>query len=129
MTNDEKAIRNVISSWQKAIAEGDLDRILTLMSEDVVFLTPGQPPMHGRETFAAASRTNAGQIDIEASGEPVEIQVSGDMAYAWTNLTVTITPRNGDTPTRRRGSTLSIFRKTAAGNWVLSRDANLLTPS
>ena len=48
MTNDEKAIRNVISSWQKATAEGDLDRILTLMSEDVVFLTPGQPPMRGR---------------------------------------------------------------------------------
>ena len=129
MTPDEQAIRGIISTWQSATARDELDRILPLMSEDVVFLTPGNLPMQGRETFAAASRANAGQVSIEASAEIVEVHVSGDMAYAWTNLSVTITPRSGGVAMHRRGPTLSIFRKTAGGGWVLSRDANLLAAS
>ena len=129
MTPDEQAIRNLISTWMTATAENDLDRILPLMAEDVVFLTPGQEPMRGRETFAAASRANSGKMNIETSGGPVEIQVSGELAYAWTNLSVTITPRNGGTRMQRAGATLSVFRKNAHGDWVLFRDANLLVPS
>jgi len=40
---------------------------------------------------------------------------------------MTITPRDGGTPMRRSGYTLSILRKEADGRWVLARDANMLT--
>ena len=54
--SDEQAIRDVISNWLRATAAGDVDAILPLMAEDVVFLRPGQPPMRGREAFAAGLR-------------------------------------------------------------------------
>ncbi len=45
MTDDERAIRSLITTWWRASEEGDVAKVVTLMSEDVVFRTPGQPPI------------------------------------------------------------------------------------
>ncbi len=42
MSSDEREIRTVHSLWINAVNAGDLARLLTLVAEDVVFLTPGQ---------------------------------------------------------------------------------------
>lgn len=51
---NKRIIREVIATWMRASADGDLERVLSLMAEDAVFLVPGQAPMRGREAFAAA---------------------------------------------------------------------------
>ena len=126
--SDEQAIRDVISNWLRATAAGDVDAILPLMAEDVVFLRPGQPPTRGRDAFAAGLRVALPQISIQGVSDIQEIQVFGNIAYCWNRLTVTMTPRTGDQSAKRHsGSVLSIFRKEPAGSWVICRDANLLT--
>jgi uncharacterized protein (TIGR02246 family) len=45
MIPDEQAIRTLVSLWHTATAAGDVDTVLTLMAEDVVFLVPGHPPI------------------------------------------------------------------------------------
>src|SRR5436853_39096 len=50
MGSDEGAIREVHSSWIDAVNSGDLARLLTLMTDDVVFLNPGKEPL-GRHEF------------------------------------------------------------------------------
>ena len=127
MPNDEQKIRHIITEWHKATALGDISRILPLMAEDVVFLQPGQPPMRGRDAFAAGFTTALKLFRINSSSEVQEIQVTGDLAYCWTQLSVTITPVQAGASKRRSGYTLSVFRKLADGNWVLTRDANMLT--
>jgi uncharacterized protein (TIGR02246 family) len=127
MNSDEKAIRDLISTWQSATAADDLPRVLELMAEDVVFLVAGHPPMRGRDQYAAAARANAGKVRFDGSSEIQEIRVFGDWAYTWTQLSVTTMPIAGGEPTLRKGPTLSIFRKQEDGAWVLFRDANLLT--
>ena len=52
MASDEREIRTVHSIWIDAVNAGDLARLLTLVAEDVVFLTPGQAPF-GREGFSS----------------------------------------------------------------------------
>ena len=126
ISKDEQAIRDVISTWMRASAAGDLNQVLDLMDEDVVFLVPGQPPMRGREGFAAALKAQEGKFKFAGASEVQEIHVAGDWAYCWSKLRVTVTPLSGDAEIRRSGNTLSIFRKNAEGNWVLFRDANLL---
>lgn len=128
MPNDEQAIREVFETWQRVAVAGDIDQLLPLMSEDVVFLTPGNPPMKGREAFAAAFQANIPKVGLESKGELEEIQVVGDVAYCRAHLVVTKTPMEGGPPTRLTGYTLTIFRKQSDGRWVLVRDANLLTP-
>jgi len=45
--------------WQPPKA-GDIEKVLSLMSDDVVFLIPGQPVMR-KAGFAAAARAQAGK--------------------------------------------------------------------
>ena len=67
------------------------------------------------------------QVNIEGKSVVKEIQIAGEWAYCWTQLSVTITPKQGGPAKKREGYTLSIFRKKPDGNWVLARDANLLS--
>jgi uncharacterized protein (TIGR02246 family) len=127
MSPDEQAIRTLVSRWHTATAAGDVDTVLALMDEDVVFLVPGHPPMRGRSTFERGLRNLLAQNRIESTNDVQEVEVSGKRAYCWTNLTVRVVPLSGAPATIRTGSALSILRKQADGKWVVVRDANLLT--
>ena len=125
--NDEQQIRDLITTWLRVSAEGDISQILPLMTEDVVFLVAGQPPMRGREAFAASFAGWQGKFTLETDCEIQEIQVSGNLAYSWTRLSVTMTPVGGGPANPRSGNTLTVLRKNAEDNWQIFRDANLLS--
>ena len=126
---DKQKIREVIGTWMRATAAGELDKVLELMADDVAFLIAGQPPMRGKDAFAAASRSATGKFHIDGRSDIKEITVSGSYAYCWTELSVTVTPMQGGSPSKRAGHTLSVFRKEPDGRWILFRDANLLAPA
>ncbi|MEP7065112.1 MAG: SgcJ/EcaC family oxidoreductase [Gemmatimonadota bacterium] len=123
MTDDERAIRAVVETWFAATRSGDLDTVLNLMTDDVVFMVPGQQPF-GKEAFAAASKGMA-NVAINGTSEIVELQVLGNWAYVRNRIEMTMTPPGG-AMVRRAGYTLAIFRKEQNGSWRLARDANLL---
>jgi uncharacterized protein (TIGR02246 family) len=126
MSADEQAIRELIQTWLQASTAGDPEQVAKLMAEDVVFLTAGQKPF-GKDAFVAAFRAGLGKVRIDAASEVQEIQISGALAYCWNRLQVTVTPVEGGDPRRLAGNVLSILRKQPGGNWVICRDANLLT--
>lgn len=127
MTDDEAAIRNLVETWMAATRDGDSDTVLSLMADDVVFMVPGQPPF-GKDAFRAAL-SGMGDLRIDGSSRIEELQVIGEIAYLRNHLEVTMTMPGSETPVRRSGYTLTIFRKMPDGRWLLSRDANLLTPT
>jgi uncharacterized protein (TIGR02246 family) len=127
MNKDEQEIRQLINTWMSATKAGDTKTVLSLMSEDAIFLVTGQPPMIGRAAFAEASKAQASQsFKFDGHSEIQEIKVFGDWAYMWTKLSVNVT-RPGAEPMTRAGHTLTILRK-EKGKWVLTRDANMLAP-
>jgi uncharacterized protein (TIGR02246 family) len=128
MENDEQEIRQLVFTWMAASKAGDVETVLSLMSDDVVFLVPGQLVMR-KADFAAAARAQSGQgsSQFDATSEIQEIKVLGDWAFMWTRLTVVITPPGGAQSMTRAGHTLSILKK-QSGKWVLARDANMLAP-
>lgn len=124
-TDDEHAIRALIARWHEATAHGDVDAVLELMTDDVVFLVAGQPAMRGREAFARGLRMLLQTHRIVSQGDIQEIVVSGDLAYVWNVLDVRVTPLAGGAAMHRRGNVLSVFRR-GDDRWRLARDANLL---
>jgi len=76
MTEDERAIRQVIDTWMAASKDGDIETVLSLMTKDVVFMVPGQEPF-GRQMFAEASKGMAG-VQMEGTCKIVELQVLGE---------------------------------------------------
>lgn len=126
MPSDEDRIRALVDTWQAATQAGDVDSVLNLMTDDAVFLVPGRAPM-GKTDFTELSRVppSAPRPAFESASEIMEIEVSGDMAYLWSRLSVRVTPPDADAPIERAGHTLTVFRR-VDGQWRLARDANLL---
>jgi uncharacterized protein (TIGR02246 family) len=124
MTDDERAIRELVATWMAASQAGDIDTVLGLMTDDVVFMVPGREPF-GKEEFAAASQGMTG-ARMEISNDIRELAVVGDVAYLRNHIALTITPPGGASM-RRAGYTLTIMRKGQDGHWRLARDANLLS--
>src|SRR5689334_7129132 len=113
MSSDEQEIRQLVAAWMAESKAGNTEAVLRLMSEDVVFLIPGRPPMIGRTAFAAASQSQGGQPrpQFDGKSEIQEVQICGDWAFMWTKLQVTVTPPGGGESMTRAGHTLSVLRK------------------
>ena len=124
---DERAIRELVQTWMTATKAGDIQTVLSLMTDDVVFMTPGNEPF-GKEAFAAAAERMKDALQVlEGTNEIREIQLLGDWAYLRNYIEITMTMPDSPTPVRRSGYTLSILRKESDGRWRIARDANLLT--
>jgi len=123
--DDERAIREMVDNWLEASKKHDVTTLLGLLDDDVLFITPGQEPF-GKEEFAAGN-SEMNDVRMEAAIDIKEIEVIGDWAWMRSFLKVAFTPANGDT-TKLSGHILTILRKTAAGQWVIYRDANFVKP-
>jgi len=121
--DDEQAIRQLVDDWLDASKRGDLETVLGLMSDDVVFMVPGTEPF-GKETFAANSKSMK-DYKVEGTSDIKEIEVLGDRAWMHNYLEITITQPDGSVM-KKSGHVLSILRKNANGRWVLARDANMV---
>lgn len=123
MTDDERAIRELVDTWMAASKAGDTAKVLSLMADDAVFMVPGAEPF-GKEAFAAAAQGQHG-FTIDGRSDIRELKVLGDFAYLRNFVEIAITPKNGGQPMKRSGYTLTILRK-ENGRWLLARDANLM---
>lgn len=121
--NDEQAIRQLVDDWLEATKRGDLETVLSLMTDDVLFMVPGQKPF-GKEEFAANSRKMKDHR-VEGTSNIQEIKVFGDWAWMHNYLQITITAPDGNVM-KKAGHVLSVLRKNLDGRWQLARDANLL---
>jgi uncharacterized protein (TIGR02246 family) len=126
MASDEREIRTVHSIWIDAVNAGDLARLLTLVAQDVVFLTPGQAPF-GRESFSSNFMTAHQQMRICCTSELEEVVVVGEVAYTRSRDTLSVTPRAGGKAAQLAGHRMTVYRKQSDGRWLLSRDVHTLS--
>lgn len=124
MASDGDGIHDLMSSWRRASRDGDVGALLQMVEDDVVFLTPGNPPI-GRKEFEAGFRKFSAKATIETEQDIRELKVAGDFAYAVSHLRVTMTPRQGGKPLVTEGHVLTVFRRND-GRWRIARDANLM---
>ncbi len=125
MTDDERKIRHLVYSWIAASEAGDVPGLLALMTDDVIFMTPGRPPF-GKAEFAADAESATGMI-VDASAEIEEMEVLGSRAIIRNRIEIILTAP-GAAPERMSGYAMSVLRKGTDGRWRIARDANLVAP-
>ena len=125
MGKDELQIRQLVATWLSATQAGDTQTVMSLMTEDAVFLLPGQ--VMNKADFERASQQfkSVGDPLVTFLSDIIEINVLGEWAFMRSYLEVSITPPKAANPIKRAGHTLTIFQK-LNGNWLLARDANLM---
>jgi uncharacterized protein (TIGR02246 family) len=123
--DDERQIRKLIGSWIAASNARDLPALMDMMTDDVVFMTPGRAPFGKAEFAADVERMK--RVSIDARVEVQEIEVFGPRAYVRNHIRVELTSP-GQAPKRMSGYAMSVLRKEADGRWRIARDANLVVP-
>jgi uncharacterized protein (TIGR02246 family) len=117
----------VHTTWIDAVNAGDLARLLTLMTDDAVFLGPGQAP-RGREGFPAAFSGAHQQYRTRCISELEDVVIVGEVAYTLSRDSLSVTPRANGEAKELAGHRITICRKQPDGRWRLARDANTLSP-
>ncbi len=125
--SDDQAIHAVHSAWIDAVNAGDLGRLLTLMADDAVFLTPGQA-LFRREGFSSAFSAADQNIWIRCVSELEEVVVVGEVAYTRSRDALSVTRRAGGEAAQLAGHRITVYRKQPDGRWLLARDAHTLSP-
>lgn len=127
MNADEQEIREVHSTWIEAVNARDLARLLSLMADDVVLLSPGQAPF-GRQVFSSTFTAAHEKFLIRCRSDLEEVVVVGEVAYTRSRDALSVTPRADGDPTQLAGHRITIYRKQPDGRWLLARDAHTLSP-
>ena len=79
MQSDEPQIRDLVARWMSATKSHDVQTVLDLMTEDVVFLVPGRPSMRKSEfALAAKAQATGNAPSFDGTSEIQEVQVARD---------------------------------------------------
>ena len=110
-------------AYVNAINSNDLERIMGMLTEDVVFMAPNAEPLVGK---AAVRPWVAGYLQAFKTNwdKPVkEFVVAGEWAYERYAYRSTDTPRGGGPAVVDTGWGLIVYRHDADGTWRVARDA------
>ena len=115
------AIRKLSEAWIAAVRAKDLERLLSMITDDAVFLCASIGTIRGKDMVAAIYRDTFAKYDIDQTFVIEEIEVMGDRAYVWGS------ERNHRHSTGRRSagsaSWLWSGHLAATARWVLALSA------
>jgi uncharacterized protein (TIGR02246 family) len=123
--DDEQAIREAISDWLAASKEGDVQTLAAILDDDALFVVLGRPPF-GKAEFLAGASGKPHRFD--SSLDVRDVVVNGDWALTRVQLAIELTATRGAKAARFDGVTMSVWRKSATGRWLIWRDSNMVAP-
>ena len=120
---DDPAAHQAHEAYVTAINSNNLDTLLGVLTEDVVFLAPQEPAMVGKtavrpwlEGYVKAFKTHW--------DKPVqEFIVNGEWAFERYSYKSSDTPAGGGAVVEDTGWGLVIYHRDADGKWRVARDA------
>ena len=88
---EAELIMDLERSWATAVAEGDIEGIMSYHAANAIVMPPGAPPIVGTEAIRADWQGMLDTEGLEVTWEPTEafVAASGDMAYDYGTATVT----------------------------------------
>ena len=118
---DRQAIQELGRNWEEAVRRKDVDLLLELVTDDVVFMPGNAPSVVGRAALKQAYGAMFAGFEFEQSFAPEEIQVGGNWAFVRGTDTLEMKPLAGGDPVVVRGRGISILRRVEDGSWKFAR--------
>ncbi|HEY7642855.1 MAG TPA: nuclear transport factor 2 family protein [Steroidobacteraceae bacterium] len=97
----------------------DVEGVLAGYTDDAVWLSPDQPPVHGRSNFRPRYESLFHDNKLEYSAEIGEAHSDGTLGYAWGTIHGTSTPLDGS-PARSVDDTFLAITRCESGRWLVS---------
>jgi uncharacterized protein (TIGR02246 family) len=118
----EQAVDRVRQDFNAAYNGADAVAIANLVTEDAVWMPPGQHSVAGRQAIKARYAAQFRALTPRFELHPGEIQASCTWAFLRGSYTRADTPTAGGEPIVYKGKYLMIMRKQPEGGWKIARD-------
>ena len=120
--DDVAAIRATYAGFVAADTGGDVERQLSYVTDDAVFMPPGVPTISGKDALRRrwASRQRVEVLD-EFRVDLDEVIVGGEWAYTRGTYVERSHTRDGRSTFEERGRHLDILRRQPDGRWLVAR--------
>ena len=120
--DDLYAINAAKSEFRDCFNLSDVSRLLAIADPDMVNFSDGQPcefGMSGLDALKTRLENLFERFTAKLVVIVIEIRLQGNVAhdYGWHDLT--LTPKDGGQPTRRRDRYVDIWRRNKEGEWKL----------
>ena len=127
---DIAAIKELYNQYCLAGNTGDLDLFMTLWTDDAIRMDHNNFAVVGKEKIRSHFKVRFDPFDnkIALYGE-IEVEVSGDLAFARDNVILDITPKGKDTTTHFDVKFLDILKRQTDGSWKIYIDSPSLNPN
>jgi len=106
-------------TWLKA---GQVDSLLAIAGDEMVFLPPNEPAVTGKEAIRSWIQGFLDQFTVEATSSAEEIVVAGDWAFERYSFAWTLTPLAGGDPIQDSGKGVHIYQRQTDGSWKFALD-------
>jgi len=120
MERDEAKIRELISEYQTALNNEEIEKIPTLYSEQAIFMPPDVPAINGVEEIGLTYEYLFSQFDFELEFDIKEVEILENSAYVLSNSEGTITLENAEAEETSKNQEIFILIK-EGDNWKISR--------
>jgi len=117
---DEAKIRELISEYQIALNNEEIEKISTLYSEQAIFMPPDVPAINGVEEIVLTYEYLFSQFDFELEFDIKEVVIAENFAYVVSNSEGTITLESSETEETSKNQEIFILIK-EDDNWKISR--------
>ncbi len=115
--------RQAHEAYTAAINSTNLDSLLAMCTEDVVFLSPNEPVIAGKAAVRAWSAAYLKAYRIHWDKTVSEFMVVGDWAFERYAYKEHDTPSGGGATVTDTGKGLLVYHHDADGKWRVARDA------
>ena len=121
MPSDLQAIAHQRQQWTAAVNARDVDRYLELLTEDVVWLPPGQSALSGRRAFEAWVRPFFERFSYEFTITEPAVRLAGDWAVERGAFHTKMRSLDDGQTGHHAGTYLVLWRREAGGTWRIER--------
>jgi len=118
--SDEVKIRELISEYQIALNNEEIEKISTLYSKQAIFMPPEIPAIHGVEEIGLTYEYLFSQFDFELEFDIKEVVISENFAYLLSNSEGTITLESSKNEETSKNQEIFILIK-EGDDWKISR--------
>lgn len=120
----KQAIKADEAKWNKDVKAKDTEGLAGHYADDAYFIPPGAAPADGstdiRKFYANALTDPA--IDVQITGDKVDVASSGDMAYSRGHYTEKYTDKTTGKVMSGSGNYLAVYKKQDDGSWKIVAD-------
>ena len=125
MASDVAKVYEVWNEYVAACHSGDLERWMSMWTENGIQMPPDVPRRVGKERIRTGMQPGFDLFDMKNMIiQTEEVRILGDQAYSHGTYTFDMTPKEGGETTSYSGKFLDILQKQVDGSWKIVIDCH-----